>query len=320
MHLVETSGSTAVVQEDDQQTVGPLGPQRSSHRYTVDRSTLENVASAQAYAFAPGNVVDRSPAFSVSFPFDAGHGAFLLWDDRIGQAYPLRYTGAGSVDRLSVNRYSGSFAATAVQPAFLAQLTAAGLPVSVTFDQLRAQLAAEGTSLDQFVNTGLRQLDQGDQRAVNDILNRPISLTYDLATDTSVAVEPRTGTIVSVNRARDVVTERPELTGLNRIYAIMTQPKYAGKPDVGTAAATLAKLSNAVPATQVLRQTYAETADSTATVAALARAWANRITVWTVILPLVLGGLGVLLAATSAVWLSRGRRLGGRSRTDRTPR
>jgi hypothetical protein len=307
MHTVGTSDDTAVVQEDVQEAITNLASLRYVQRYTVNRSTTENVADPQAFAYVPGDVVDRSPAYSVSFPFDAGRTSVPLWDDRIGQAHPLHYAGAANVSGLAVNRYQGSFDATALQPQFVTELVAAGLPSSLTFPQLTRQLAARGFDLDQ-LRRAVTALNGDDQAAAGDLLSRPIPLTYQLAANMQLDVEPRTGTIVSVGQADETISQRPDFTGLGRLYAILTQPTEVGKRDVATAVDTLARLSDQRPMIPVLGMTYAQTSQSTATVAAAARRWSDRIVVWTVIVPSVLGGIGVLLAVGSVVLLSRSRR------------
>ena len=44
--------------------------QSQDNQYVMDRRSIENVPSDDAYAFTPENVVDRSPAFRLNFPLD----------------------------------------------------------------------------------------------------------------------------------------------------------------------------------------------------------------------------------------------------------
>ena len=307
VHTVDTVGHTVVVQEDDTLSIGGLPPQRLSSRHTIDDTTLRNVASAQAYAYTPGNVVDRAPAYSVAFPFSSGTGAYPVWSDEVGQPIAYTYVEKTDVGTLGVNRYHAVLDGTDLQPAFLAQLAAEGLPSTMTFDQLKPQLAAAGVNVDEFVNVALRQLEQPDQQAVNALLAGPIPLTYQLSGDSRLLVEPRTGTIVSLDGVDHTLTEHPDFSGIGRIYAVISQDKYAAKPAVAAAAADLAHLLGAPPTTRLLTESYSQTPPSVDAVAADAASWAKRIVLLTVTLPVVLGILGLLLVLAAA-WMRRRRR------------
>jgi hypothetical protein len=308
VHTVDTVGHTVGVQEDDTLSIGGLPPQRFSSRHTIDSTTLRNVASAQAYAYTPSNVVDRAPAYSVTFPFSSGTADYPVWSDEVGQPVAYTYVEKTDVGTLGVNRYHGVPDSTDLQPAFLAQLAPEGLPSTMTFDQLKPQLAAAGVNVDEFVNLALRQLDQPDQQAVNALLAGPIPLTYQLSGDSRVLVEPRTGTIVSLDRVDHTLAEHPDFSGIGRIYAIISQDKYTAKPAVAAAAADLANLLGTPPTTQLLTESYSQTPPSVAAIAANAASWANRVLLLTVVLPVVLGVLGLLLVLAVAWRRPRGRR------------
>jgi hypothetical protein len=152
----------------------------------------------------------------------------------------------------------------------------------MTFDPLKPQLAAAEVNVDQFVNVALRQLDQPDQQAVNALLAGPIPLTYQLSGDNRLLVEPRTGTIVALDRVDLTIAEHPDFSGIGRIYAVISQDKYAAKPAVAAAAADLAHLLGAPPTTTLLTESYSRTPASVAATAADAASWANRILLLTV--------------------------------------
>lgn len=308
VHTLNTVDGTAIVEADDALGIDNLPPQHFVQRYTIDKTTARNVVSSSpAFAFTPPNIVDRSPAYTVSFPFNAGMGPYSVWVDEVGQSIPYTYVGAGSIDGLRVNRYRGVLADGPLQPAFLNQLASEGLAPTATFSQLRPQLIAAGVDVDQFINVALRQLDPPDQQAVTAALAMPIPLDYRLAIDSQLSVEPWTGTIVSQDHVDEAVSERPDFAGIGRIYAIITQDKYAAKHDVTAAAADLARLLGTPPTTKLITETYVQTAPSTADVAAKAGQWADRIVLLTVILPIVLGVVGLLMCLTAG-WLLRRRR------------
>lgn len=305
VHTVGTAGGTVIVEEDDALSIAGLPPQRFVQRFTVDGNTARNLATAQAYAYTPDNVVDRSPAYSVAFPFSAGTGTYPVWSDETGQPVTYTYVEKTTVDGLGVNRYHGVLDSTDLTPALLAQLTQDGLPSTMTFDQLKPQLAADGVNIDGFVNVALRQLEQPDQQAVNALLAAPVPLAYQLSADSQLLVEPRTGAIVSVDRVDKTITERPEFSGIGRIYAIITQDKYATKPAVTAAAADLARLIGAPPTTKLLTESYSQTPPSVTATAAAAKSWANRIILLTITVPIVVGVLGLLVIV--AAWWTQGR-------------
>ena len=89
LRTVETTGDTVIVQQDDSEKIGPLPALVFSQRYAIDQGSVRNVANPQAYAYTPGNTVDRSPAYSVNLPLSTGNGPYLLWDDATGQAYRM---------------------------------------------------------------------------------------------------------------------------------------------------------------------------------------------------------------------------------------
>ena len=95
LRTVETTGDTVILQQDDSESIGTLSPPPKvpdctlpwlhvSQRYAIDQDSVRNVASPQAYAYAPGNTVDRSPAYSVNLPLGTGNGPYLMWDDATG--------------------------------------------------------------------------------------------------------------------------------------------------------------------------------------------------------------------------------------------
>jgi hypothetical protein len=308
LRTVENTGDTVIVQQDDSERIGPLPLLRLTQRYAIDQGSARNVASPQAYAYTPGNTVDRSPAYSVNLPLDTGHGPYLLWDDATGQAYPLSARGAVTRDGLRLQRFAGHLAAARVSPAFLAALAAEGLPGTLTLDQLTPQLKAAGVNVDQLVNVALRQLDPADQDVVNGIIRAPIPVGYLLTTDARLLVYPKTGTIVSADLVVQTLAMRPDITGIGRVLAIVSQPKYAARPAVAAASATLARLIAAPPTTTLLRTRYSQTPPSVASAAAFAKSRGDDIDTLTFTIPLVIGLVGLVLILAGAALLLWGRR------------
>ena len=86
VYVVESSGSQATVQEKSVEKIGPLPAQTLQQRYVLDRNSLENLKSDQAYAYTPANVTNRAPFYSINFPFGTGSGPYKLWKNETGTA------------------------------------------------------------------------------------------------------------------------------------------------------------------------------------------------------------------------------------------
>jgi len=308
LRTVETTGNTVIMQQDDSEKIGPLPPLVFSQRYAIDQDSVRNVASPQAYAYAPGNTVDRSPAYSVNLPLGTGNGPYLLWDDATGQTYPLTAQGSVTRDGLQLLRFHGHLAGARVSPAFLTALAPLGLPATATLTDLTPQLTAAGVDVTQLLSGPLRQLDSTDQNVVKGIINAPITVGYLLTTDVTLLVYPKTGTIVSLDHASQTLAMRPEIAGIGRVLAILSQAKYAAKPDVVAAAAQVAKLITAPPTTPLFTVSYAQTPPTVASVAAFAQSRGNDIDTLTVTIPLIVGLVGLVLILVAVAELTWGRR------------
>ena len=305
LRTVETTGNTVIMQQDDSETIGPLPPLVFSQRYAIDQDSVRNVASPQAYAYAPGNTVDRSPAYSVNLPLGTGDGPYLLWDDATGQTYPLTAQGSVTRDGLQLLRFHGHLAGARVSPAFLTALAPLGLPATATLTDLTPQLTAAGVDVTQLLSGPLRQMDSTDQNVVKGIINAPITVGYLLTTDVTLLAYPKTGTIVSLDHVSQTLAMRPEIAGIGRVLAILSQAKYAAKPDVVAAAAQVAKLITAPPTTPLFTVSYAQTPQTVASVAAFAQSRGNDIDTLTVTIPLIVGLVGlvlILVAVAELIW------------------
>jgi hypothetical protein len=320
LRTVETTGNTVILQRDDSESVGPLrSPPHCrlpllhfTQRYAIDQDSVRNVASQQAYAYAPGSTVDRSPAYSVNLPLGTGNGPYLMWDDATGQTYPLTPQGSVTQDGLQLRRFGGRLANAPASAAFLAALAPLDLPSTRTLDQLGPQLTAAGVDLN-ILPKAIRSLDQAtEQPVVNSTLNA-IRIDYVLTTTVELLVYPKTGTIVSLESVEQTLAMRPDIVGLGRVLAIMSQPKYATDTLVGTVADQLANLVIAPPTTPVLTQHYTQQQDqkSVAAVAAVAKSRGDDIDTLTVTIPLIVGLVGLVLILVGVALLVWGRRRTG---------
>ncbi len=307
LYKVETTGGNVLMQEDDQEKIGPLPPQVFAQRYVLDARSVKDVGSTQAYAYTPDTPVDRSPAYSINFPFSTGHGPYPVWKNEVGRAYDFTSQGAVTVSGLRLRRFHGYLADAAVRPYYLPQLKPQGIPASLTLDQLKPQLTAGGVNVGLLTSV-LAQLDPGDRTTIDNLLAAPIPLDYRLVVDTSLLVEPRSGAIVSLDRILQTISVRPNVSGLGRIQAILGQSKYTPNPAVTEGAAVLARLVAKPPTTKVFTVSYSQTPSSIADIASFTKVKAAKITLVTRTMPVIIALLGLLVLGLWLMLILAGRR------------
>ena len=100
----------------------------------------------------------------------------------------------------------------------------------------------------------------------------------------------------------------PDITGIGRVLAIVSQPKYAANTTVMTAAAELATLIAKPPTTALATWTYQQDARSVATVAAFAKSRGDDINTLTFTIPLIIGLIGLVLMLVAVALLAGSRR------------
>ena len=310
LHVIDNSGSRSVVQEDDAEFIGPLPRQLFEQRYVVDRKSVKNVSDSRAYAYTPQNGIDRSPNYSINLPFDSGKGPYSVWKNETGSAYPFTRTATLTRNGVKLDRYHGSLTDAPVQSYYIAQLAPQGIPTELSPAQVATQLKAQGVDPALLTSTVLPQLDPADRAEVSSILSKPVPLDYRLNVDTNFLVEPRTGAIVGLERINQLLKARPSVQGIGRIQAILAQPKYASKPAVVAGAAVVQRLVANPPETQIFRIDYGQTPASLDDLVTFADGRGDKITMVKTTIPLVLLGIGVVLAVVGLVLLLLGRRHG----------
>jgi hypothetical protein len=131
----ESGASRVVVRETIRQRAGDLFDTTQQNQYVMNRRTLLNVADSRAYAFDPGNIVDRSGSYRLQLPFDTPSGATLtLYQNEIGATYPFAGTGVVSeVEGLTLHEFAAVAGPMPIDDAYLAELQKAmPVPVSLT--------------------------------------------------------------------------------------------------------------------------------------------------------------------------------------------
>jgi Porin PorA len=309
LRVVSSTGSQAVVKENDLEQIGTLPQQDVQQRYVLDRSSLQNVAGGEAYAYTPATHVNRSSAFSVNLPFGAHSGPYQVWKNEVGRSYTFRQQG-GTVSRDGVTLipFQGEVTDVPAQSYYLATLAPLGhLPTRTTIAQLTPQLKALGINPAQLQTVLLPQLSAPDRAAISSALSRPIPLRYVVSAKTRILVEPTTGIIVSLDRINESLGVQPQLGGLSAIATVLGKSAYRSNPVIAGARNALAKLSHTPATATVFSYSYGQTPASVADIAAYAKSGAQKIKTVETTIPLGVLLLGVLSAATGLILWRRER-------------
>jgi len=300
----------ALLVSTDAISIGGAKPATVSAQYLVDTRTLANLRSPQAWSFSGENVADRSDAYSVNLPFDTGPGPYQVWRNEADRAYAFTQVGQPfDHDGITVIRLHGHLDAAPVDPLYVKQIGPAGIPAALSLHELQPALAAMGLSVDASFPDMPATFSPTDVGAVTD----PIPLDYTMTADTSLLVEPRTGTIVAVEKSDETFTAHYDAARLGTLATLLAV--HRNDRGVPAMLAALAKLSSAGE-TPVVDLSYAQTAASMKTQsnwAATQRDWANRMTRVIPMTLLVTGGaviaLGILAGAVA--WRRRNTVYGG---------
>ena len=301
----ESDGDLAVVDEIDQQEIA--GQQSElRQRYVIDRTSLENVADDRAFAYEEANVTDRSPAFAINLPFDAGDGPYEVWKNESGEAYEFTGGDTYEVDGVELRTYTGSADELPVTDAYVAALAPQGVPTELTLDELRPILLAAGLDLDVLLAALLPQLDPADVGALLEAAGRSVPLDYTLSVETEFGVEPRTGAIVDLASITQMVSARPDSAAIAPIADVLG--RYPQVAEAVSALDTLNGFAEGEPI-PVFEISYAQTDESVSETVAKADDLAGQITLATQTVPLALlvGGLVLVLVGLVGFILARRR-------------
>ncbi len=308
LDVVETSGSRAVVQESDEQEINGLKGEDLKQRYILDRKSLKDVSDDRSWAYTADNKVDRSPAYAVNLPFDSGDGPYLVWKNETGSSYEFRKTGEVTKAGVKLYRYRGTMTNEPAKDYYIKQLASQGVPQSLTPTQAAAQLKSLGADPALLETAVLPVLAAADRQAAEEILGQNVPLAYKIDVDTTFLVEPKTGAIVGLDRILQTLKASPDIQGIGRIQTILSKPQYADNAIVKTAAATIEKLVKNPPTSKIFTLDYAQTPASVDDLAKFAQSRADKIMLAKVWLPVIIGGVGVLVLLSGVVLAVRGRR------------
>jgi Porin PorA len=308
VRVVESSGSEATVQETSTERIGRLPEQTLEQRYVIDRGSLENVDSENAYAYAPDNVTDRSPYYSINLPFGSGAGPYEVWKNETGTAYVFERRGEEiERDGVTLIPMTGSLTNLPATPAYVEQLGGQGIAKALTAEQMAAQLEAQGIDLQAITEQVLPAMTEPQRRLVRTALAQAVPLKYFVSVETRLLVEPTTGAIVSLDSIDQTLTAAPDLQGFAELAALLETPPLADQPAVQQLRETLAALAAPEPV-KVLDMTYGQTPDSVADFAAYAKDKAADIELVKTTIPAILGILAGIALVAAVVMAARDRR------------
>jgi len=318
----ESSDSKVVLSEKinleaEGQFTGELDAQ-----YVMDRTTINNVADDRAWAFTPDNVVDRSPAFRLAFPFDTKAEPALIYKNEIATTYMAQPAGEGEAGGLPVINFTGDQATPVpASPAYLAAISKFNpLPNELTLDQLKPVLKAKGLDVDALLPQLLPNLTPDDTNALLALAAAPIKLQYLFSFSGADSVEPSTGSIVEVHDVVETLYVAPDPTVLPKLREVLN--RYPNVPAAVQGVAALDQLA-AQPIT-VFQNSFSQTDASVADVASTIKDAKKLKDLATTTVPNALryGGialvvLGLLLALIPKRSSRRGR--GSRPASDEPP-
>ncbi len=207
----DSSTDRVVVDESLRLVAAGLFDTTQTNRYVMDRRSMENVADDRAYAFTDANVVDRSPAFRLTFPLSTDAETHTVYKNEIATTYEATpIAGSTSVAGLSVIEFEVDQAPVPISPAYQEALGAVvELPSAVPVATLEPLLAAQGIDLVATQTALLASLSPEDTSALLAILEAPVPIEYVEGFSGADAVEPTTGAIVEVSNVVESVGARP---------------------------------------------------------------------------------------------------------------
>jgi Porin PorA len=283
-----------------------IGPTTSTAvlQYVLDRSAEKNVKSQDAYALAPGNVVDRAGTYSLGPPHGTDPArSYPLWTDEIGRAIPLTSAHATqTIHGVAVQRWQLNLPATTmVTPT----VTAMHLPVSLPFAAFEAGLKAKGIDLAAAFRALSPSLTPAQRKSLAAQTAKPIRLDYLYATHAQLLIEPSTGAIVDVVTDVRSYSVRPNLTGLVAGLTPIIAAHFTN-PVVTKLLAAGGQLTSP-PARPLYTLTFHQTPASVAATAGTAGHNASQLKVISLWVPIGLAVTGVILIGSSLA----GRRRAG---------
>ena len=312
------TSNTAVFEDTLVMTVmGDEGDPQVS-RYALDRKTRKCVDSDENWAYAPQIVLaDRVGNYGPLFPGDlkVGDTVTAFFNDP-AKAFDVTvveeiadWNGLGvTALKIDATRASSDY-----YPAIAEAVLGAGqgLPMEITFEELSAQLAAQGLDLEALLTALATVASPQDLQALQALTQEPIKITYKQESGDVIYIEQKTGATIGATFDR-TTTMSPDTSGLVGAFAIIG--KYASDPTVGPAitAAIQAgtQLAGAEP-TKVFNQNMSIVKEGDGSEATLVDSAKEKIPLLALVnlwIPVIVGVIGALILILGAAILARRRK------------
>ena len=310
----KSSYSKVVVSEKIDFDAGGQFSQKQDNQYVMDRRSMKNVQSDDAYAFAPDNVVDRSPAFRLNFPLDTdANGEYLIYKNETASTYtagPDPVEPKLEVDGLHLVAFAAASKPTPISPAYIALLSqSVPLPKTLTITQLTPLLLQAGIDVPGTLAALGPVITPEDLATLTKLASQPITLQYLDTFSGGDAVEPTTGAIVVVRDVIETVSATAAPEASKPIIDVLT--KYPQVPEAKAALEGLNALAtNPIP---LFRNEFSQTDASIKDIAGQVKDQKDKIDLAKKTVPIVLVVLGVVAGVAGLVLLFVGARRARRS-------
>jgi hypothetical protein len=310
----KSSYSKVVVSEKIDFDAGGQFSQKQDNQYVMDRRSMENVQSDNAYAFTSDNVVDRSPAFRLNFPLDTdANGEYLIYKNETASTYTARPDPVEpklEVDGLHLVAFAAASKPTPISPAYIALLSqSVPLPKTLTITQLTPLLLQAGIDVPATLTALQPVITPEDLAILTTLATQPIALQYLDTFSGGDAVEPTTGAIVVVRNVVETVSATAAPEASKPIIDVLS--RYPQVPEAKAALEGLNALAtNPIP---LFRNEFSQTDASIKDIAGQVKDQKDKIELAKKTVPTVLVVLGVVAGVAGLVLLFVGARRARRS-------
>ena len=306
----ESSTDRVVVKETIQLTSpGLFDTQTQENQYVMDRRKMVNLADPRAWAFTPDNVVDRSGAYRLQFPFDTQSKPYPIYKNEIGTTYEVVPANppTGSAGGFTTKDFTASKQPAPVTTAYLAALNKiVPLPSELGLDKLQPILAQAGFDISAELPQLLPALAPEDVQTIGSLAAKPVQLQYQLAFEGSDSVEPNTGSIADITEVKETVSAKPVGDSVTALTTLLQKYPNLGAAQRGLAA--IAKL-NAEPLPVFVNE-YHQTDASVTEVAKTIRDQKDKRHLAESTLPnaMLIGGIVLIVVGAALIFWPRRRR------------
>ncbi|HMK10914.1 MAG TPA: porin PorA family protein [Acidimicrobiales bacterium] len=286
--------------------------QSQDNQYVMDRRSIENVQDDRAYAFTPTNVVNRSPAFRLNFPFDTdGDQDYLVYKNEIGATYtahPDPVNPNVELDGLHLIAFVASDGPLPITQAYIDLLSkTVPLPASLTITQLTPLLLSVGIDVPGTLAALGPVISPEDLQTLTSLAAKPVELVYLDTFSGTDAVEPTTGAVVAIRDLVETVSATASPDALPPIIDVLS--RYPQVPEAQKALEGLNTLGKSpIP---LFRNEFSQTDASVKDIAGQVKDQKDKITLVKKTVPLAFTVLGVVAGVAGLVFVFLGSRRRG---------